>query len=437
MPFEDETTSAALEPRDERVHDDNYVYNEIKRILSDNRDTFGNQVADRLNLLDIATHYNFSPERSRLFRNGSREFPQYNSVSQFSDNADHWLLQPDAGDTMHIESAESGTYVVNWELQGSWALQLNQSLTSGDKLRWGPAGPNNGWLLEQDGSKHTDTQADIIELSGGTETTQLENVDLPKPTTEWWRWECQFSWYSVGNQEWYCSYTEDGESFYEKFAQTSNDANRGPETGNLNLWYEIQADSGTSGLELEVGSMGMIVRGNPTSLNRDKQQFKQVTVTGSTNTWEPIYAIRIDPDNDQVNCQFRELDILDYAANDDLELVVSGFDPSKTDISESDWSVPDYHHSFNSVMQETTNVSQVADNSGTQKDLTSSDKFGGYTIASGADIDGGNTEGSAADQNQGRVEKKAVLQSDHYVFLVRTGTVDNVLSFTWDVDQNW
>jgi len=42
-------------------------------------DAFGNEISNRTNVLDLAAHYPYSPERWRLFSNGSRIFPEYQS----------------------------------------------------------------------------------------------------------------------------------------------------------------------------------------------------------------------------------------------------------------------------------------------------------------------------------------------------------------------
>lgn len=399
-------------------------------------DALGSQIASPTrNVIDIASHYNFSPERLRLFRNGSREFIQYGSISQFSDEVDYWSLQPDAGDSMHIESAESGTYVVNYLMQSSWAFALNQALSDGDVLRYGPYNGANGWYFEQRGTDHGPMEGDIIEERNGTETTLKANVSLGAPLTDWVRRECQFGWYNVLNQTWRETITDDGQASNDIFSRTSNDGARGPETGNLNLWLEVEASASTTDLELLAGSMGMITLGDPTSLNRDKPQYNSVTLSGTANAWEPVLALRIDPDNPHVNMQFSLLNILSYSSNATCELVVASFDASNTDAS--GWSLPEYHHDKNSAVETTTNVSQVANASGTQEDLAAGTKFGGYTIASSVDVDGGNISGSESTVNQNRVEKKSVLNSDTIVFLARTGTMDGTLHFVWDVDQNW
>jgi len=399
-------------------------------------DAFGKRIADgTVNELDIASQYDFSPERVRLLRNGSREFPQYNSVAQFTDAADVWTLQPDAGDAMHVESAESVTYVVNYVIQASFSFQTNQPLAAGDVLRVGPYNGTDGWVFEQRGADHAADEGDIIGFRGGTETTLAAAVTLERPITDWTRLEVRYNWYNVGNQTISQTYTVNGTQCNDVIAQTSIDGGRGPETGNLNLWQGIQADASTTGLELDAGSMGAITLGTPTALTRAKPQFTEVTLAGAADTWEPFYAIRVAPSKSPVNAQFTTLDILNYAANATVELLVVSVDPSKTDAS--GWSDPDYHHPSNSALQSTTSVSEVPNTSGTQTDLGSGEKPGGHTIAAAVDVDGGIASGTAGTANATRQEKKAIPDSDHVVFLARSGTVDSTLSFVWDINQNW
>lgn len=434
--YQSQTTGPPIDkPRDTRVHDDNYVLNELKRINYDSRDAFGKRISDGTrNNLDVASQYLFSPERLRLFLNDTRQFVQYDTIDKFTDTADTWTLQPAGGDTMHLETAESGTYVVNYVMQVSASFQVNQSLQSGDVIKIGPYNGSDGWYFEQRGSDHTDTQGDIVEERGGVRNVLAEDVELGAPVTDWQRFETRYNWYGVGNQEWRQTYTEDGEQFNDRFAETSNDGDRGPSTGNLNIWQEVTADADTTGLELQCGSMGYITLGDPTSLNRTKPQYREDDVAGTNDTWEPVLAIRIDPDNADVNMQFNDLAVINYTANATIELVAASFDDDNTDAT--GFTIPEYHHDNNSALESTTNVSQVARDDGTVKTLEAGEKFGGWTIAASVDVDGGNASGTAATSNQARQEKKAVLRSDHIVLLARTDTA-GTLSYVWDINQNW
>lgn len=401
-------------------------------------DQFGVRIADgRRNTFDVASHYNFSPERLRLFANGSRLFPQYNDLTRFSEGPDYWALQPDAGDSMHIETAESGLYIVNYVSEISMAFQLNQELQDGDVLRFGPFNGTDGWVFEQRGADHDSLHGDIIEYREGTRTTLASDVELEQPTTQHHRYETGYNWYNVGNQLWTQTWTYQGNQFNTLFATTSNDGNRGPAVGNLNVWVEIEASATTTNLQLEQGSMGAIINGKPTSIVRDKPQAVEQTVAGTADAWEPIYAIRIDPDNDNVNAQLTSLDIAAYSKADTLELVAVNFHESKTDIADADWRESEYQHDYNSALQVTEAVSQVANTDGTVTDLAAGEKFGGHALAAARDVDGGAVEGSEQTSNPSRIEKKNILASDHTVILARTGSINGTLYWRWNADQFW
>lgn len=387
------------------------------------------------NEMDIASHYNFSPERLRLFRNGTRQFVQYNSITQFNDAADVWELQPDAGDSMHIESAESGTYVVNYTLQASFALSINQSLQDGDIVRFGPFNNSDGWYLEQRGTDHTDTQVDFIQKSGGTTTTIESDVELCAPLTEFTRFENEYIWYNVASGgAWKQTFSENNTLSNEELTEVAM-GGRGPETGNLTLRMEVEASATTTGLGLNAGSMALNTRGAVRGLVRDKPQTVEVTIPATNGVWHPLYAVRIDPDNDDVNANLADLSILSYANNAVVELVAVNFDASNTDAS--GWSVPDYHHAQNSALQSTTSITTVVDDTGTSSDLSAGAKFGGYTLASAQIETGGATKNTVGTETDAVVEKKNILSSDHLVFLARTGNAGGTLRFEWDARQDW
>lgn len=411
------------------------------RRQDDWNDVFGKQFSQTTrSLLDIDAQYDFNPERLRLFKDGTRQFTIYNAVAGFTDNADHYLLSPAAGETMHIESAESLTNLNNYSLQSAFHFQLQQSLRSGDVLQVGPRSGSDGWFLEQRGADHDDSTVDIKQLSGNTESTLRADVTLPKPTTDWTRYETRFSW-PQGNQEWRQSYTDDGRQFNELVAETANTNARGPEIGNVNLWYEVQADAATTGLELEVGSTGGISIGDPTKLTRSKPQLVTVDQPNTDNTWLAQYALRIDPDKPNVNARMRAVDMLSFGNNDLVELAVASVDPSKTDISDSDFGEPAIHHAYNSAIQEAyagdNATFEVPDDTGTQKTLTSSDQFGGYTLGSAYLSAGGNTVTTEGTSTAATESKKSILGSDQIIFMTRSATSGADAGFVWAAEQDW
>lgn len=95
MGFDDQTTSGPLTPRQDRVHDDNYVLNELKRIAVDNTDAFGNSLTQNTQVkADLPGHYPYSPERWRVLVDGQRQLIQYGSIAQYEHVDDVHRLTP-------------------------------------------------------------------------------------------------------------------------------------------------------------------------------------------------------------------------------------------------------------------------------------------------------------------------------------------------------
>jgi hypothetical protein len=136
MPNKDELNTAP--PPDvfpDEVHDDNYVLNELKTLLLNSTDAFGKSVRlGTTNEADLPSHYDYSPERYRLYVDDTRQFIQYDGFpAQFADNADSFSLLPQAdGEVVKLETAERYRYVVQYVLEWSLAFQTNQDLNSGD-----------------------------------------------------------------------------------------------------------------------------------------------------------------------------------------------------------------------------------------------------------------------------------------------------------------
>lgn len=406
-------------------------------ILSQSQDAFNKLIADgTTNELDIASQYAASPERVRVHRNNTREFINYSSSSVFTDDPDVWRLQPGDGDNVRLESAESITYSVQYVVQASFAFKLNQSLQSGDAVKIGPYNGSDGWYIEHRG-EHADDEVDIIRERAGSSKTLASDVKLDRPVTEFTRLECRYNWYNVGNQIWYQTYfrEDDGEQINKELVKTGEKA-RGPQTANLNLWYEIDQGSGNTGAELVAGSCSAVTLGRIQNLTRAKGQYKKVTLpSGNDDTWVPIYAIRLDPDNDNTNAQLKKLKALQYSNAADVELLAVSVDTDKTDAS--GWTTPEYHHEYNSDIQETESVTEVPNSSGTQKVLTSGEKPGGFTLGTSVRLDAGGQETSAAEATDAREVKKSILGSDVVVFLARSGSSGGDVDFTYESVQNW
>ncbi len=399
-------------------------------------EAFGKLIADTTySELDVPSHYDFSPERLRLFVNGNRAFVQYEeNISQFSDASDSYDLVPESGDFVGIETVRAATYQVGYVIQTSISFGLSQSLKSGDVIRWGPfRDGEDGWFYEQRGADHTDKQVDIKQLRDGTETTLKSEVSLPRSTTNFLRYVCRWNWYNVGNQEWFQTYTEDGEQINEPLTETSFDSGRGPANANLPIRFDVQASNTTSNLKCNVGSFSHILLGNTELLSRQKAEEKVITVPEEVDTWHPIYAVRIQPGSNP-NVSLAKLSVLNYSNDARIQVLAISVHASKTDAS--DFSTPELQSSQNSIIQVTENVSTIPNSSGTEVDPNLTTEPGGFQVGYSSLAPVGNNFQQGASSSEFNV-KRPIYDSDVIVFCARTSVGTGELIFSYNTDQLW
>lgn len=398
-------------------------------------EAFGKFISDTTKSeLDIPSHYDFSPERLRLFVNGSRAFVQYGDVSQFTDAPDSYDLTPAGGDFVAIETVRGATYQVGYVIQTSLSFGLSQSLKSGDVIRWGPfRDGEDGWFFEQRGADHTDKQVDIKQLRKGVETTLVSDISLSKPTTEFLRYVCRWNWYNVGNQEWFQTYTKDGEQINEPIVESSIDSGRGPCNANLPIRFDVQASESTTNLTCNVGSFSHIILGNTDLLSRQKAEEKVITVPEEVDTWQPIYAVRIQPGKNP-NASLAKLSVLNYSNDARIQVLAISVHASKTDAS--GFSTPELQSAQNSVIQATENVSTIPDSSGTEVDPVLTTEPGGFQVGYSSLAPVGNNFQQGATSSEFNV-KRPIYDSDVIVFCSRTSVGAGELIFSYNTDQLW
>lgn len=401
-------------------------------------DMFGNQVGTRTNVLDLAAHYHYSPERWRLFVDGARAFPEYNAVSQYNHDTDAHDLQPAAGETVVLESAERPRYVVQYELSSTFAFVLNQSLSDGDSIKIGSYDGSNGWYLEQIGSKHTDTEADFVNERGGTEQYRKENIDIHKATTTFARLKLKTGWYNITRQEWERSYSNDGEQETPEIGSFSYDTGRGPEVGNLPIHFEVTADANTTGLVLEAGSAAQVNLGKTTALTRTKTAPETATIS-TTGTYVPLFALRNVDNHKVTNVQLTDVAIREFSGNADITVIAVACDPSKVldgagnQLTDADYSAPPELSEYNNVIQRSTAVEQFPDSTGTVG--TSATNPGGFQTGHDSLYTGG---GNTVTESTGITAqaKRSIYPRDIIVFLAKAGGTGDV-TVEYRTSQDW
>jgi hypothetical protein len=406
----------------------------IKRWQSD---AFGNEISNRTNVLDLAAHYPYSPERWRLFVGGTRQFPEYGSVAQYNHTGDYHELKPAAGETVTFESAERPRYVVAYELAATYAFATNQSLQPGDSIRVGLYDGSNGWYMEHSGGQDDDI-ADFVLERNGSEVYRETDIDIKSPVTAFARLKLTTGWYDITRQKWERSFSDGGDQDNPVVGRFSADASRGSKTGNLPIHFSVTADANTTDLILEAGSAALVNLGTTTALTRNKIATETFTVS-SKNTWVPQFALRIDPDNPNVNIQLSDVAIVEQNTQSDVRLSAQACDPSNVldsggnELTSSDYSTPEILSDTNQAMQISTAVEQFPDSTGST--VTSTGTPGGWQVGYDAlfTAQGNNT----ADQAAGNIaSKRPVYSRDTIVFLANAGGTGEV-SVNYRTEQDW
>ena len=416
----------------------------LQEFLRKNRDAFENDINNRTNVLDLASHYPYSPERWRLFVDGDRVYPEYDAVPQYTHTDDRHELAPAAGETVTFRSAERPRYVVQYELAATFAFALEQELAAGDALRVGVYDGADGWYFEQTGA-HDPKEGDFVMERAGTEVYRQADRNLKIPTTEFGRFRLATGWYNITRQEWQRSYPEASTRAKEagEFIQQNSVVGtgaapdlKGPRTGNLPVYFEVEASPETTDLVLSAGSAAQVNLGTTTEFRRQKSFTDDAEIT-ATDTWEPIHAFRTDPARDIINTQLSGFRILAYAG-DDLDLIVQAHAAEKVlnaggDPLNGNFVYPVELSDTNNVIQITDDVAQAPDDTGTP--VASTADPGGYQIARVAQRVTG--QGNTRSTQTTETDSKRQLYGQDVGVLWANGDTTGTVEFEIRTEQDW
>lgn len=437
MGFEDETTSGPVTPRPERVHDDNYVLNELKGAFLDTTDAFGQQVSKGTrNVTDLPAFYDFSEERYRFIENGTRVQDPDADSTRFADQDEQFLLEPAAGDTLQFKTAESGRYVVGSDAALSWAFKFVSPLV--DETDVFKLFLEDVFEVEYDGAGNG-TVRSIKDGSTQTSRSFSPPTNLDQPS----RPELTFNWYGVGRLELEIDYTDaDSQKRSDPVTVTVDDdwLSNDP---TASMGFEL--DVTNSGIQLEAGSMAYIEQTDTPPTSRPKPhifssgELNEIAATGYT----PIAALRLDPNRQNVYTTLSKLNVTSEASVD-VELWAMAVDAANTDADFGDPAgdgtnrgpaYPRNNSPQNSVLQWTPNVSTFP---------TRTYAVDGSTIPRGRNV-GAAFEGSAGKGssttkvNNPFAEKRPIYTDDIILLMGHTpdaSTATNVDVFAV-TEQDW
>jgi len=375
MGFEDETTSAPLYPRPERVHSDNYVLNELKRFEYASKDNFDRKVSNPLlDIVDVAGDKEFTPERLRFFKDGSRVFLQYGTDPTYEKVPRGHLLKPGSDQTVTFRTAQKAPYQVGYDLWPSFSYKVNGPLQSGDVVGggYGPIDIGNfdPETLTYSGSEadgiflfHTEdtglSEAELVMVDSGT-VLDTERVTRHQAASVLSLIEWRFNWYAVGPGIARESFTDqstnpDSPQINRTLGAVANDDGGGPMSGTHRVTIAAYQAAGNSGLELKAGSIGVRAPGPALPEWKQKGHSMDLENTNTTpDTYQVCGAMRIDPERPNVLVRITGIEITATPGADTsrTRILFLNVGSTETNATGLTFSTPVEHSESNSVLRE-------------------------------------------------------------------------------------
>lgn len=425
------------------------IYQEVSSVsytLGENGrsvDAYGQQVTKNTrNLLNLPSHNPYNRESWRVAINDTFRNLQYNDYKEYKKLPDVHKLMPAQGGKVTFESTESPPYVVHYELWYSWAANINRTLQTGDVVRFGAFTDENGYFFKMNSTSGTDQGYMMVRRNGTN--TKAELVDLEESFTEFTRFELRSNWYNVGEQVWVQTTANSSREDVQQnnilgYTAPNGERTNGPELQQLPIRFEVERGATSSPLALFAGSTNVVVAGAVNPVRRGKTGRFTETVS-TPDQWEPIYALRINPDNDFVKVELADVDLTEISTNTDFFVTAQSHDPDLVLSDSGDpintegtgWSPPAPLSSTNNAIQVTSNISQAPNGTGTP--VTATDEIGGFQVGWGSLYSTGN-KGDAGSSSSQAVQRP-VFGSDVVVMWAK-GQDEGNSSFPADVSVEY
>lgn len=425
----------------------------LERYWNRSRDNFDRDVANSLSdIIEIAGERDFTPERLRYYKDGTRRFLTYGTDSNYSETTTGHLLEPDADQTLSITTAERSFYAVGNDLWVSLATRLTQAPASGDAViaGYGDADPTN---YDPTTRTWTGTTADgifgIIDATTGLDSihevmvqggtiVDSNTLDLVVSADTLTIHERRLNWYGVGPsvlRQTFTDRTEHPEQPQQNptLGAVSNDDGKGFERGSQRPSVAIIQAAGNTGLGLEMGSVGVRTPG-PADPNYKTKSHRMSLTTTTTDTWQVVGAIRGDNDRPGVKLRFPQMDVVSTPDTGvtNTRVIFQAVDPANTDADAKTFSTPPEHSVTNSVLEmveDNSITGPVEDDANTDIDgattaNTMSDP-GGYQVA----YDAVDTEGTGSKTTAfqgGRTGNRELYDMDIALILAETATAGSI-----------
>lgn len=357
----------------------------INALIRQWSDNFGRQIANPLvDLIDVSGDKAFTAERLRYYKDNARVFLQYGTDPTYSETSQGHKLTPGADQSLELRTAEKAAYQVGFDLWPTMSHRVLGTLETGDVIGGGyglldignfdPSqvtpdadNPASGCYsgTDADGyfwyyTTHTGVNSILIALVQSGTVLNSAIVDREKAGDVFTIIEQRLNWYAVGPCEFRETYTDLSQDAQKPQVNTNigaiaNDDGKGPSTGSHRVTAGIHQGAGNSGLEFEVGSMGMRAPGTPEPQFKSKGHSMDLDASNPTETYQVAGALRIDPDRENVKLRITGMQIIKTPGSSitRTRVLMMVTDPANTNAPGSGaWETPVEHSPSNSVLEE-------------------------------------------------------------------------------------
>jgi len=346
----------------------------IRRLFDDTTDNFGRlSVGEITEILDVAGEKDFTPERLRYYKDGSRRFLQYGTDANYSETDAGHLLEPDADQTLTLETTNRTPYPVGADIWPSMARRITQAPQAGDAVGGG-FGVIDLANFDPSAISYSGTDADgyfwyhtadtglssvlLVVVRNGTILDTFE-TDLNTAASTLTIIEQRLNCYDVGPSVFRETFTDvaDNRNRPQKnvtIGGVANDDGKGSAVFTHRVTMAVSQAAGNTGLGIEAGSIGVKASYDPAYKFKTKNHPMDLTTENSTpGTYEVVGAIRGDPTRPENILTVDAVDIKTTPGPDvtDTTVLIIAVDGSESNAVDGDFSTPEEHNPANSIVE--------------------------------------------------------------------------------------
>jgi hypothetical protein len=437
------------------------VWGDLRTNLPLYEDNFDRLVVNELtDLVNIPGEKDFTPERLRFFKDGTRRFLQYGTDSTHTETDTGRKLEPGSGQTLTLKSTERLTYPVGIDLWPSASYRLLAEPQSGDAAGWG-YGKIDLANFDPESEEWSGTDADgyfaIYTESTGTGNVLLigarngtvfnkTTVSKQKAADTLSIIEARLNWYDVGPAVFRESFTDVANDSFDPqqnpiLGAIANDDGKGAALGSQRPQFAIHQASGNSGFGLEAGSIAVKASSMPNFQFKTKSHTMTLEYQNPTGEFQVLGAIRGDNDRPTIHLRFPEIEISETpgSGTNRTKVVFVAVHPDEADADTKTFSTPPEHSSANSVVEHVEdNTITGPDEDGSNTDVSGPDTTndmdnpGGYQLA--ADVVGSDS-GSGGVFDASQSGRREVADTD-IALVLGSGSTSGTIKLEVQTEQN-